>query len=517
MYIKLDLHINPAPRHVPQVPSCFDDIISTIASYWNINCLPMFAGSYSFLLRESSGKYYERVYTEDPGRDILTKYCGITYKFVEKCRNSTLEEVVISELSENRPIVVHFDAYYCPWDQFKGKIHNNHMVTVSGIDTDNSKIHICDSWFDIEEWVDISLLDDACKFYVLFSRSNNDIKEMDKELAFKILWSSIYSGGTSAFDSIRKFANDIKSNFDHNDIECDNFFYSAYHNVFQSVIYSRCKYLSFLLYASEKFGILSKEKCMEFKRFALAWRNIQWMIGKAYVQKADKNSALIGRICEKITLLADEEEYFLFENILNKKDAVQEDLNFHGMIIDREKADMIDLSRYYNNKAFDYLSIKYGANFGGAEEFFALDGKDISESVIYKGIDLCLFDNVQNEYDNVVCLSQRIEIPKRKYQKAVVCGFCEYGTYTDFFSITDTSKNTKYFEISFSDYPAPPREGERSVFDSDVYYTVDGKLEIAHKNCHIFAREIELNLNTDADSITLPYCPCMHIFSMFLM
>lgn len=163
------------------------------------------------------------------------------------------------------------------------------------------------------------------------------------------------------------------------------------------------------------------------------------------------------------------------------------------------------------------MSSIYSANFGGINEFFVLDNEDTIREFSYNNINLHLFDNVHNKYDNVICLGQEIYISVRSTTRILICGCCEYGNYADYWQTVDSQGNPNYFEVSISDYPAPPRADELVVYTNDVYCAQNGKVELCHPNCHIFAEDIRLDKAIEIQKIVLPYCPCMHIFSIIIL
>lgn len=515
-FVQLPMHNCSVPKHIDQVPSCFDDIIATICSYYKLNYIPMFAQSYSFEYSDDYEIYYKSIYTTNIESELLYNCSGVSYKFFRFENTSALLDIIYDELINNRPVAIHFDAYYCHWDQFYGVLHNNHMVMVTGFDMDNEKIFVCDSWFDTQAWIDFNVLNTVCKYYVLFAFDKPRNHIFDDYYMIENLQKSICRNIQSVFENIRRFGYDFLIKFNADDLDCDNYFFSEFHTLLQGVIYSRCKYLTFLQYMSEKSKIITQQKCIEFKRFVLAWRSVQWMIGKAYVQKATASDQLIHRISKKIILLANEEEFFV-TNLLSSSDnsnkCVSNSINIHSS----DCAKNINLSSFLNNKAFDYMSGIYRADFGGINEFFALDNVDTIREFSHDNINLHLFDNVHNEYDNVICLGQEITVSVRSMTRLLICGCCEYGSYADYWQAVDSQGNINYFEVSISDYPAPPRAGETVVYTNDVYCAQNGKIELCHPNCHIFAEDIRFDKPIEIQKFILPYCPCMHIFSIIIL
>jgi len=516
--IRLDIHNSPFSKQIDHVPSCFDDIISTVCTAYKLDYFPMFASSYSFLLSDKDEAHYMQIDTKDDLSELLYGCSGLSYVYKYKTDTEELYSVILDELKEKRPVAIHFDAFYCPWDKLNGKIHNDHMVLVVGVDEESRKLFVCDPWFDKEEWIPADLIDVACGYYVTFSFEAFDLPEIDDEYLISNLNRAINRDSQNAFDNIRKFAERLPTEFDFSDLNANNFFDSTCSKTIQRVVYSRCKYLAFLCYMIPKSRMITKEKCIEFGRFMVAWRIVQNLFAKAYIQKIKPGAPFLQHLSNKIISIANEEEHFLTDTIFHKTNAEYLNLTSSSNVPENKEAKSVDLSQYLNNKAFDYLCSKYKADFTGKRSFLLTDDESVKSEYAVKDIRIPLFENVEKEYDNIICLGQEISCEAKNVSGMIICACGEFGNYSDYWKIVDENGREHCFKVTVSDHSSHPRSDEAVVYTTDKCgRRNDGVAVVVCENCHIFTEQVWFDSRINVEKIILPNCPCTHIFSVILV
>ncbi len=517
--IQLSIHNISVPKPIDHIPSCFDDIILTICTAYKLEYYPMFAASYSFLNDYKVDHYYKRIYVRNRNSELLYQCSGLRYKFYSMKNNLLDFSTIMEELYNKRPIIVHFDSFYCPWDKLKGKLHNEHMVLITGIDSVQKMVFVCDPWFDKEEWIPSDILMSACEFYALLSFETPITITFDDRYLIDNLCSSVRGNGANqdVFENIKDFGRRLLTDFDYTDIDSENFFDSSFYKILQTVLYSRCEFLSFLQYMIPNSSIINRQLCIEFKQSILSWRIIQRMFAKAYIQKLQPQDSFLKSISNLIISIANDEKMFLQNKIIDPyegKQVISACVRKNQFFSDLQN---IDLSEILNNKAFDYLDGRYNANFTGKGTFFVLDNKDDVNNVFLENIDMHIFDNIKNEFDNVVCGGQELTINKVDVSRVFICGCSEFGNYTDYWKFVDYQNNVTYHELSFSDHSTPPRNGEKVVYTSDIYIHAPSGTKFVRTNCNIFAIELNLECRQDIKKIVFPNCPCTHIFSVIIL
>ena len=516
--IQLDIHNAPFPKQIHPVPSCFHDIICTVCEAYKLDCFPMFASSFSFVLNNNKETYYRQVDTRDDLIELLYRCCGLSYKVKEKVETGKLYNTIIYELKENRPVAIHFDSFYCPWDTLNGKTHNDHMVLVTGIDEKEGKLFVCDPWFYKEEWIPIGILEEACTYYAVFKFDNYDRPKIDDEYLISNLNCSINRDGQNAFENIRKFAQRLPIDFDFSDLDTENFFNSTCSKTIERVVYSRCKYLAFLYYMVPKSKILTKEKCVDFERFLNAWKIVQILFAKAYIQKLTPGAPFLHHLSSKIISIADEEERFLTHTIFSQVNAKHLGGTTEWNLPKNKEVINIDLADCLNNKAFDYLCEKYNAAFTEKGTFLLLDDEALKNKYIVKDIKIPILENAEKEYDNAICLGQEISCSAKNVSRLIVCACAEFGCYWDRWTLVDDKGREHCFNIFVSDHSFSPHDDEIVVYTTDKYTREsDGISVMTQGNCHIFAEYVYLGENLNIEKIILPNCPFVHVFSVALV
>lgn len=517
--IQLPVHNSPYSKNINHVPSCIDDIISTICCYYNKNFYPMFAGSYCFLLGYSSGShYYEKIQIEDNSSQLLFGCSGIRYEFGENKDIKSIILIILEALRNNEFVAIHIDSFYCPWDKLFGQLHNNHVVLVTGINVKKSLLFVCDPWFDKEEWIDWNIIKTACKFYIKFYIEDCSMCDINDTFLVENLNLSINRKHQNAFENIRLFANMLLENFDYTDLDSVNYFDSTFQKKLQQVVYSRCKYLSFMNFIIPKSKIITHNHCTEFSRFISSWQITQRMIAKAYIQKSKANNDFIKHIYNKIILISKEEELFLTNRILNE---FPKNIHFiEKNISSKSKAssfENVDLSEYLNNKAFDDVLGNYSANFSGKRTFFLINNEITIQKQHICGEKIDLYENVNKKFDNVTCLGQEIHVGVQCVLGITVYGCSEFGSFSDYWRLVDKNNNNYYFEVSISDHSVSPKYNENIVYTGDVYIRESNqKCKFVRSNCHIFSKEILFGRLIEIEKIVLPNCPCTHVFFVVL-
>lgn len=151
------MYLNIKPYQIERVIdrplSCFDDILYTLAKWKNKDCNFMFIDRWNFYKEDRDSDILGELFISkyEINVNYLRKFHGIDIK--EKKVETYLEllNVLSRELLKGNPIIVIFDAYACPWDQFYWKYHNRHRCIVVGIDFGKKTITMCDPYNNREK------------------------------------------------------------------------------------------------------------------------------------------------------------------------------------------------------------------------------------------------------------------------------------------------------------------------------------------------------------------------------
>lgn len=175
---KLKIKPIQIPRVFGKRRSCLYDILATIATYNKIEYKYCFIDELRF---EFNYQLYEKEcflgnaikITENKVFSNFEKYSG--YKLIHCYFDKFQDELnyIINSLAINQPAIVHFDAFYLPWDPFFGKMHNDHCVLITGLDLLYGKVNILDPYFNTNNEIDLKSIENASSFFIYFEKSGN--------------------------------------------------------------------------------------------------------------------------------------------------------------------------------------------------------------------------------------------------------------------------------------------------------------------------------------------------------
>ena len=96
------------------------------------------------------------------------RFLGIRIKKVINKQDQMILSVMQEKLRKGIPFVIHFDAFYCPWDKAcYQKRHNEHLVIVTGLSRNQRKVCVADVYFKkYHQKLDVKMLLEAGKYYL---------------------------------------------------------------------------------------------------------------------------------------------------------------------------------------------------------------------------------------------------------------------------------------------------------------------------------------------------------------
>ena len=268
-----------------------------------------------------------------------------------------------------------------------------------------------------------------------------------------------------------------------------------------------------------------KNDNMNFEYFAqnldkisIKWGSIiSFLIKAAY---AKVNSPIVKKVSDKILELRIYEEKIateLFEYVSSVK-------NYFHIYESSKKGVLentnnvinvfpVDISAYCNNKGIG-TTVDSNANFSGLKipEYIIPDNILLNDSLVINNIKFKLPNTDGSNYDNISCDGKTINVPSLSCKEIYLLGCSETGNYTCEFIIYSTGGKPITINSGFTDWDDPPRFGETIAWTGKCMYSSS---ELS-KNVRLFAQTLFLPAVVNVESIILPDCPNMHIFSISL-
>ena len=179
------------------------------------------------------------------------------------------------------------------------------------------------------------------------------------------------------------------------------------------------------------------------------------------------------------------------------------------------KAKQIDLTDYFNNRAFVKLGTKYESGLlprQGYDEFIYYEESikiPIVGEIYYQKLEMM---------DNICCFGQRISIVAGKYRQIAVVGCCFPGGYDEVLRLQWSDGSVTELEIGISDiHSTMPTQGDRILYTGmlGVYSEGDQRIRTGFEG-HIFLFEKGMSEEKVLTEIQLPDFKFMHIFAIVL-
>ena len=144
---KLNIPLVQFPRGAMEFPICFDLAMAHLFEMRGIDYRIAFKNCWKSNLDEN-GETISGVF-QFPYEDI-EKYrsAGIRITKIKMPNDDKIKAIIQDSLIKKKPLLIHFDAYFCRWDPAcYGKRHNDHLVFVVGISKNGKVCSVSDPYF----------------------------------------------------------------------------------------------------------------------------------------------------------------------------------------------------------------------------------------------------------------------------------------------------------------------------------------------------------------------------------
>ncbi|MBB3113020.1 hypothetical protein FHS18_005123 [Paenibacillus phyllosphaerae] len=498
------------------LPTCFDDIVATISAYCNRDYELMYINIWDFLdLSTVNGdQYLQRK------KDNLRKYHGIHIEF-KAASFSDMIPVIQRNVSRGIPVIIGFDGYYCEWDPFFGKTHNNHACVAIDIDVQAREITLADPYFNrTKEKVSFDVLARASNHYgEVHIGGQPDLA--DRMAILQQGLKRIQENGM--IERMRDFSNYISRLSDE---DMDAFYRDAIesasgiYNYFKQTILGRMHFGVMLksyceIYKTEEFRIWSDE----LYAMAIYWESIQNLFIKAlYIGNLKSvQEELVERIQEAARI---EERlvtrFYRREQVKEENPTVQQTQSARKTYV---CFDHIPLEDHYNNKGFALdLEQADDADLTGLNEFFLID-RDYDHIVLTGenySFQLPCFST--GEPDNVTCGKQEISVSDKAYSGILLLGCSEWGHTKGDITLRYKDGTSEKIAVLMPDMATKSDEIDPAsvVVSGQTYAREDGQCSIRAEKANLFRLFLPITGDKRLAGFMLPKGSNMHIVALTL-
>lgn len=239
---------------------CLQSVIASAMTYWKRDYVMMFADSWGFdfisgdsCCNTTLGK---RVSPGWKGEvwNLINKYHGVKVQW--KSFGDFHKDIAFikNTISQNQPVAVSFDAFWCPWDVAYQKYHNTHYCLIIG-EKDKQNLICIDPYVsrghEIFPITELEKSYEKCIVFHIGMEENNNYRWRD------VLFQANNIIINGAFSKMQQFADEICTGLDlKKEMEgCHDMHTVPLFEQLKKIGASRKNFAKVLIYLSEKFSV----------------------------------------------------------------------------------------------------------------------------------------------------------------------------------------------------------------------------------------------------------------------
>lgn len=513
---KMLLNIKP----VQNTLNCVEDAILSIFESLDLEYRLMFLDSWSFSYDKDckSGLFEDKMINTATEEDLLRTHHGISWKGIEGNIEYYLKKI-ISEISNRRPILIGFNMYFAPWSSsYMSKELDYHMLSISGYD-ENKQILYCTDTIDYQQ---------SCILpYGMFSKGIQSISILEhkskatKDDPIMLLTKLInHFECCNTIGNIRIMADDIRDNLC---IEDEITGIPIRFSIYNTLERTRRNTLRLIEYIYSINQIDTFKNILTlFERIILQYELLVFFILKSISNIYDLEFNDV--IADKLLYLASLEEevfykikHYLLHNDLveiKKSDCIANINNIYTAEHFSEPY-YLELEDYYNNNSIGTtLDRLCPANICGMGIYMFMKERQ-EEKILSNNYLSFKFPVIQSDLlDNISCNNQNIYVNKGDVSYLAILGCAVWGDYTGEIIINLRNGFKETISIEMNDWDECDDKPEEVVLRRHaIDYYSDSGVKVETEVC-LRSALYKIQSNEIVESISLPFCPTMHIFSI---
>lgn len=523
---------------------CVDDVIATVCNYYGLEFKLMYAYTWDFIYKskEDAGglELHERIDVSNVAdRYQCLEAChGIKMEYHYSGDMDELFEIIKNELSHGRPAAIRYDSYYCPWDAWYNVGHTNHVCLAIGMDEAKDALHLIDPYNMVKDkTVTKEALASGSGFCITFAVDPGKNRNRPWRPVLKSVLSGMFAnrGNTTAFDDMRAFAEDFRVQFSlagHEENDRKRDLWRKLYPTLHYLIAGRGLFLINLKEIEEKENSPGFSSYMNsFRRMISKWTIIVTSMKRVFntMNRPDSADQIystdIDRVVERIyNVLLEEADYEesvaagLLEVIASggrKNDPVPGTPKKTGSLRDRVGYLPVKLAEHFNNKAFGSGKDVYTPNFTGYYDYFLIENIPEDRPWVVDGVTYMFPVICTDRPDNISCFGQNIALPRVRCCSIRFLACAECGNYYETLKVK-YEKGEEMINFSISDFVGKKLFEEKTVWSGRLGCTAEHQIKVVQNNAAIFEYSYALDNGQPIESITLPFCPNVHIFAISL-
>lgn len=482
---KADIRVLIEERNGGNPPSCFDDVLCTLAHLFKREYKFFYAKRWEFV-NIIKGKHQAGRGNAEYFEEML-RLQGFTIKEIQKEQFLQRYQEILNKYI---CVVAFFDGYELPWDTYYQQNHNSHALIIKSVDAVNGNVFCCDPWHNLEN-VSLKTAELKCGLKKLYVPIVGEMQTSDEQRV-NFIYECMKNVNKNMFREMKDLADNLTEESDFNEL---------------------FKYINVVAWNRWTLGICFKtmgtvsdnlyQYGLEMQKNSNLWNSVKLALIKCGVFKnlaSNRLGSLVAYVKKNIYGISVREEDLYTRITQNKEVRALETEKQSNLSIgcDLKK---IKIDHLFNNMGISSSSItNVKTDLTGTGESFILD-------------DLCdgIFIGNGTKNDNIICDGQVIDSKSKYIKNLYILGCCEWGDYSDFLIVNIDTEKEKKIMLSLSDWSEGPKFGEKIVVTGSLK---KNGIESDDSRIKAYIYMIKLCVECCVDTITLPRCTNMHIMDI---
>ena len=424
------------------------------------------------------------------------------------------------ELENGIPVIVEIQISNCPWDpNYKKEFIMQHIIIINGFDESANAFLCCDAIYNQE-----SALLSVNEFregggdnYRKIEETGENIFSLDMDELLIQQARKMLSGENNDFQRLRNIAIFIEQNAGTIKVEerhLDNVLFSQTYKIIREFAKAR-EMLAYIIQEYSEMG----EKDVLIDLFTIAmkkWLNIRILYVRACT--ANNKEKILKQIAKSLFKITDIEEAIAKFIIEKNKEIIVQYLKIKKENQNKEDtmkkarntyANIVDLSAFYNNKAFGNFDNSETACFSVSGEYMITPSDGVYVNL---GEGKVINLNLAHQMDNVICKNQQIPVELKNVVTLFIIGNKEFGGTNDNLILEYQNGFNQELLLDFPEWYTEILEDEVVVYESDAIGRDGANVMLTSFKGKIFMKKYTATRQDTIRSIRLPKDGRIHIF-----
>lgn len=443
-------------------------------------------------------------------------------QIVVKCQdNREMIEKIKDELTEGMPVIAGIQISNCPWDpNYKKEFVMEHMIIINGFDAQKNSFICCDATYGVQDGLlpveefEAGAIGEYRK--IIECEKNRNLTEENLDELLKSRAKELANSKDNHFHKLEKIADYLNENADKLIIQekhLDNVLFSENYMMIRDCAKVR-EMLAYII--KGRSGGKEYRLAALFELCMKKWLKIRILYVRAATSKNPQRE-LLG-IAKRLYEIKELEEgivnYIIDDDRCVEKylEAAQAERNPSHNGSD-SLVHVIDLSPYYNNKAFGQFNHNEEAEFTSLGEYM-LQPPEGFQIPLDNGKMYAL--TIPDGDDNIICRNQHISVHLRNVSEILVIGTTEYSTEKDNMVLEFESGEPESVALDFPEWYTEILSDATLIMKRNVIARENGEVMETSFSGKIFLKRVLVN-HRDIANVILPGEGRIHIFHIVVL